>query len=98
MVGCLDVWLRLGDVVVTKCWLLLFWWSVGCCDLRRWLNLVGWVVKGVGRWCNCIWWRKGVGRWCNCNMLQKAVEEYPSEYAIENKMIGEHSRLYVQKS
>ena len=31
-------------------------------------------------------------------MLQKAVEEYPSEYAIEKKVIGEHSRLYVQKS
>ena len=31
-------------------------------------------------------------------MLQQAVESYPSEYAIEKKVIGEHSRLYVQKS
>ena len=32
------------------------------------------------------------------DMLQLAIDEYPSEYAIEKKVIGEHSRLYVQKS
>ena len=30
--------------------------------------------------------------------MRHAVENYASEYAISKKVIGEHSRLYVQKS